>query len=76
MFDEMLLTLVEGGYAIFTSREEYMSKYGYQNRIDQLASEGKWKFIESESYTKYDKLEKEVGRFKPTVSMVFVYQKL
>jgi len=29
LFDEFLLSLKTGGYAIFTTREEYLTKYGY-----------------------------------------------
>ena len=78
VFEEMLLSLKTGGFAIFTSRVEYLEKYGYGAYMDMLESTGKWVFINKIEYTKYDKLpeNKNFGRFKPTVSRVFAYKKL
>ena len=76
VFEEMLLALKQGGIAVFTSRIEYLETYGYGPYMDKLEQEGKWKLLKKEEYTKYDKLKESVGRFKPTQSYVFAYQKL
>jgi predicted TPR repeat methyltransferase len=76
VFEEMLLALKTGGIVTFTSRIEYLEKYGYGPYMEKLETEGKWKLLKREEYTKYDKLPESVGRFKPTQSYVFCYQKL
>ena len=76
VFEEMLLALKQGGIVTFTSRIEYLEKYGYGPYMDKLEREGKWKQLKKEEYTKYDKLQESVGRFKPTQSYVYCYQKL
>ena len=42
IFDEMLLALKKNGFAIFTTRDEYMIKYGYADAIKLLVDGGKW----------------------------------
>jgi hypothetical protein len=44
--------------------------------MDELEKTGKWKQIMKEEYTKYNNLKESVGRFQPTQSYVFAYQKL
>ena len=43
LFDEMVHSLVRGGYAIFTTREMYLDKYGYRAAIENLVNKGYWK---------------------------------
>ena len=43
VFDEMLLALKKGGYAIFTTRQEYLDKLNYRVKIEELVSNGSWK---------------------------------
>lgn len=43
LFDEMIHSLKRGGYAIFTTREMYLDKYGYRVAIDELVRRGFWK---------------------------------
>ena len=77
VFEEMLLALRKGGFAIFTSRTEYLIPYGYSEYMQKLEDEGRWKFVKKETYIKYNKLgDAGVGRFKPVESQVFAYQKL
>jgi len=76
VFEEMLLSLKQGGIAIFTSRTEYLEAYGYAPYMNKLEEDGKWKFVQKEPYIKYNNLNEGVGRFKPTESYVFAYQKL
>mmetsp|Transcript_11529 Transcript_11529/g.13049 ORF Transcript_11529/g.13049 Transcript_11529/m.13049 type:complete len:225 (+) Transcript_11529:3-677(+) len=77
VFDEMILALKQGGYAIFTTREEYLTKYKYQEKIDALVEEGKWEFVKQEDFLRYNNMKGDgVGRFKPTKVMVFCYKKL
>ena len=77
VFDEMLMALKPNGFAIFTSRTEYLTSYGYAEGMKKLVDAGRWKFVKSEPYIKYNKLGDEgVGRFKPVESQVFCYQKI
>ena len=67
VFEEMLLALKEGGIAVFATRTEYLTKYGYGEYMKKLTDDGKWKFLTNETFGRYDKMgSKVVGRFSPT----------
>jgi len=53
-FDEMILALKPGGLAIFATRTEYLTKYGYGPYIKKLEEEGKWKYVEELTFRRYD----------------------
>ena len=74
----MLISLKTGGVAVFTSRVEYLEKYGYGAYMEMLENTKKWEFVQKVEFTKYDKMPEgeHFGRFKPTVSRVFAYKKL
>lgn len=77
VFDEMLMALKQGGYAVFTSRVEYLTSLNYQTGIDERVASGKWELVDEEEYEKYSNAkDSPVGRFKPTISKVFTYRKL
>jgi predicted TPR repeat methyltransferase len=77
VFDEMLMTLKRGGYAVFTSRLEYLNKLNYQQNMDDRVLEEKWDFVKKVPFEKYSNTrDTEVGCFKPIDSMLFVYRKL
>jgi predicted TPR repeat methyltransferase len=77
VFDEMILSLKKGGYAIFTSRTEYMEPLKYQEGIDQRVAEGKWEFVDSVTYEKYSNAKDcPLGRFKPVPTICLIYRKL
>ena len=77
VFDEMILALKQGGYAIFTTRDEYLTKYNYQEKLDSLTEEGKWELVKKEEFLRYNNMKGDgVGRFKPTPVIVFGYKKL
>ena len=42
VFEEMLLSLKQGGIAVFTSRIEYLESYGYGAYMQMLEETGKW----------------------------------
>jgi len=48
-----------GCYIIFTTREAYLTDFGYQARMDELEAQGKWKFIEALDFERYDNLGDE-----------------
>ena len=64
----MLLALKTGGYAIFTSRTEYLTSYRYAEYMQKLVDEGKWEFTKKETYIKYNNLTEKIGRFSATES--------
>ena len=76
VFIEMLAALKVGGIAIFTSRVEYLEQYGYAPFMANLVREGKWIELTKEVFTKYNNLQEQVGRFKPTECCIMAYQKL
>ena len=55
VFDEMLLSLKTGGICIFTTRIEYLTKYGYGPYMQELTQTGKWKEVKQASHFKNDK---------------------
>ena len=55
VFDEMIACLKKGGFAIFTSRIEYLEPLKYQQGMDERVESGKWEFVKKISYEKYSK---------------------
>ena len=49
IFDEMIMCLKKGGYAVFTSRVEYMTSMNYQEGIERSY----WKLISKDVHEKY-----------------------
>ena len=76
VFEEFLLALKTKGFAIFTTRTMYLEKYSYGARMDEIEKEGRWKKVKEVTFTRYDKLEEEVGRYRPVEVKCFAYQKL
>lgn len=76
VFDEMLLALKEGGYAIFATRTMYLTKYNYEEKIKELETQEKWKFVKEITFDRYDQLQESIGRFSKVEIKGFIYQKL
>ena len=76
VFEEMLLSLRNGGLAIFATRTEYLEKYGYGAYMKSLEEKGRWKFVKNIVFGRYDQLDERVGRFQKTEAQAFVYQKI
>jgi len=76
VFEEMIMCCKgNGSYVIFTTREEYLTEFGYQNRMDEIEAEGRWKYVDSTSFFRYDNLGNEVvGRYKKSAIKCFAYQ--
>lgn len=66
VFEEMLLSLKNGGLAIFATRTEYLEKYSYGPYMKKLEDEGRWKLIKNIKFGRYDSQKERVGRFNPT----------
>lgn len=56
VFDEMLLALKVGGYAIFATRTMYLTMYGYEEKIRNLEKEGRWVLVKEVTFERYDQL--------------------
>ena len=56
VFEEILLSLVEGGIAVFATRTEYLEKYQYGPYMQKLVDEGKWKYVKELTFPRYDGL--------------------
>ena len=56
VFEEMLLSLRKGGIAVFATRIEYLTSYGYADYMKKLEEEGKWKFLKETTFDRYFKL--------------------
>lgn len=76
VFDEMLLALKVGGYAIFATRTEYLTKYDYLSKITALTETGKWKLVKEITFDRYDKIGEAVGRFSKVEAKAYAYEKL
>jgi predicted TPR repeat methyltransferase len=63
VFDEMILALKTGGYAIFATRTMYLEQYSYAQGIKKLEDEGKWKQVKEIKFWRYDQAQETVGRF-------------
>jgi len=74
----MLLSLKKGGIAVFSTREEYLTKYGYGPYIDGLENDKKWEKLHDDKVTKYANIGEGnfVGRYTPKVTSIFAYRKL
>lgn len=75
VFDEMLLALKSGGYAIFATRTMYLTQYSYGDKIKELEEQGKWTKVREITFDRYDKIEEAVGRFSKVEIKGYVYQK-
>jgi len=56
VFDEMLIALKQGGYAVFATRTMYLSQYSYGTKIKELEEQGKWKLVKEITFDRYDKI--------------------
>ena len=63
VFDEMILALKTGGYAIFATRTMYLDQYHYAEGIKKLEDDGKWKQVKEVKFWRYDQAQETVGRF-------------
>lgn len=63
VFEEMLLSLKVGGYAIFATRTMYLTQYGYGPRMNEIETEGRWKLVKEITFDRYDQITEVVGRF-------------
>jgi len=54
VFDEMLMALKVGGYAIFATRTMYLTQYNYIEKITELEKEAKWKLVHEVTFDRYD----------------------
>ena len=66
-----------GCHILFTTRNMYLTDFGYQTRMDELTAEGKLKLKEVVSFDRYDNLGDEiVGRYQKVEVKCFVYETL
>ncbi len=77
-FDEMHNILKEGGYLIFSVRAKYYGSLGHEAYIENMAKEGKFKFIDRLTFKKFEGMEeiKDMGLFAPDMAHVITYQKM
>ena len=78
VFEEMIMSSKgTGSIVIFTTRQMYLTDYGYQAKIDELAAAGRWKFVDCLDFQRYDKLgDEEVGRYKKVDVKCFAFMVL
>lgn len=76
VFDEMLAaTKGPGSYVIITTRESYMTQYGYQEKVDDFIQKGIWKEAGCIKFHRYDNLgDSQVGRYKKAEILCLAYQ--
>lgn len=76
IFEQMLICLKPGGYLVFSARFSYLGHYWYTDALAELEKAGRIKFIQDESFFKYDQLNECIGKFTKTPVKVYVYQKV
>ena len=76
VFDEMLMSLKQGGYAVFATRTMYLDKYSYNVKMAELEDQKKWRKVQEVTFDRYDKLESGIGRFSKVEAKCFAFQKL
>ena len=65
----------KGSYVIITTRESYMTEYGYQAKVDELTNSGVWKQSGCIKFFRYDNLgDSQVGRYKKTEILCLAYE--
>jgi len=75
IFEQMLLSLKNGGIIVFAARYSFIGKYWYDEKLEGLIALKRLKFLNSDSFFKYDNLGESVGKFQKTPVKVFAYQK-
>jgi hypothetical protein len=73
IFEEMILALKKGGFAVFAARFSFLGSYWYDEEINQIEKDGRWKLIFVDQFFKYDQIEESVGRFSKTPTKVYVF---
>ena len=71
----MILALKVGGYAIFSTRYDYIDEK-CQPTMDKLVEEGKWELVERSNWIRYPEIGEGLGRFVQTPCMTATYKKL
>ena len=56
IFEQMLLALKPGGIMVFAARFSYLGTFWYNDKLEELENMGRVKFLNSESFFKYDNL--------------------
>ena len=72
----MLLALKPGGVLVFAARFSYLGNYWYSDKLEALENLGRVKFLDCESFFKYDNLPQAVGKFAKTPAKVYTYHKI
>jgi len=75
LFEEMLLSLRNGGIMVFTARFSYLGNFWYTEKLEELEKLGRIKALGSEEFFKYTNLKQSVGKFHKTPVRVFAYMK-
>jgi predicted TPR repeat methyltransferase len=73
VFEEMLMALKVGGYAVFATRTMYLEQYSYGLKIKELEEQARWKLVKDITFDRYDQIEEAVGRFSKVEIKGYVY---
>jgi len=57
IFEEMLLSLRNGGIMVFTARFSYLGNYWYTEKLEQLEKLGRIKALGSQEFYKYTNMK-------------------
>ena len=75
LFEEMLLSLRNGGIMVFTARFSYLGNYWYDAKLEELEKNGRIKALGCEEFFKYTNLKQSYGKFQKTPVKVFAFMK-
>jgi len=75
IFEQMLLSLKEGGIMVFAARFSYLGNYWYNEKLEKLEKLGRIKLLKESEFFKYDNMSETIGKFTKTPVKVFAFQK-
>jgi len=73
LFEQMLLSLHNGGIIVFTARFSYLGNYWYTDKLEELEKKGRIKALGDEEFFKYTNMKSSVGKFQKTPVKVYAY---
>lgn len=54
VFEEMLIALKVGGFAVFATRTMYLTQYNYIEKMTELETSKRWKLVKEVTFDRYD----------------------
>jgi len=75
IFEEMLLSLRNGGIMIFTTKFSYLGNYWYTEALEKLEKSGRVQALGCSQFFQFAEMKQSVGKFTKTPVKIFAYRK-